>query len=679
MLKFTVVTLNKVDKIYKISAYIYETTDYIEKIILSKNAFNFKEGNSYLCNIEKENNDYLLIKDIKQIDIDINTFQESKNILNKYIDIDDLRNFLSFESLEDMIKNVKEYKYKNEKTILRHLTYFYNKNNLVKFLNNYNINIKSQEVKTLIGYVLNNYKEIDILKLFKEKSFLVEYYFRLDLKSIALINKKQIKLHQIIYCLDLIEREGHTFAYLNQLEKELIDIGYKEINKLTDDLSYLEKEEVLKVIDDKVYFEVNYKDELNIINNIKDRISLNLTEKVDTKIIENQIEAIDFNLDKEQTSAIYKALESNISLITGGAGTGKTTIINILINIINEFESNNKVEIVSLTGKAVNVINSNLTNKSVKAKTIHNLFGLEGNIRFNNTNKSLKLDYLIIDEVSMLDVKLLSFILEAIPIETKLILVGDINQAEPIGIGSPINDIIKSDIIEVIRLKNNNRSKSNIIRKNSQKILENNNVLDYKNNEFEVIKSKNNIASLLKKIEDLNKENISLKDISILSFQNYNVQKINEKISQNYLRELRQERKYTVKDKVIQLKNDNRREIYNGEQGVVFKIIESMDNIEVYVNFGDKKITYDKHTINQIEFAYAITIHKAQGSQNKVIIIVIDKNDKEYLNRNLLYTAITRAEERCIIIQQDDIFNECICKRPKEKNSMIYDELVKLT
>lgn len=194
MLKFTVVTLNKVDKLYKISAYIYETTDYIEKIILSKNAFNFKEGNSYLCNIEKENNDYLLIKDIKQIDIDINTFQESKNILNKYIDIDDLRNFLSFESLEDMIKNVKEYKYKNEKTILRHLTYFYNKNNLVKFLNNYNINIKSQEVKTLIGYVLNNYKEIDILKLFKEKSFLVEYYFRLDLKSIALINKKQIKL-----------------------------------------------------------------------------------------------------------------------------------------------------------------------------------------------------------------------------------------------------------------------------------------------------------------------------------------------------------------------------------------------------------------------------------------------------------------------------------------------------
>lgn len=679
MLKFTVVTVNKVDKLYKISAYIYQTTDYIEKIILSKNAFNFKEGNSYLCNIEKESNDYLLIKDIKQIDIDINIFQESKFILNKYIDIDDLINFLLFESLEDMIKNVKEYKYKNEKTILRHLTYFYNKNNLVKFLNNYNINIKSQEVKTLIGYVLNNYKEIDILKLFKEKSFLVEYYFRLDLKSIALINKKQIKLHQIIYCLDLIEREGHTFAYLNQLEKELIDIGYKEINKLRYDLSYLEKEEVLKVIDDKVYFAVNYKDEINIINNIKDRISLNSTEKVDTKIVENQIEAIAFNLDNEQTSAIYKALESNISLITGGAGTGKTTIINILINIINEFESNNKVEIVSLTGKAVNVINNNLTNKSVKAKTIHKLFGLEGNIRFNNTNKSLKLDYLIIDEVSMLDVKLLSFILGAIPIETKLILVGDINQAEPIGVGSPINDIIKSGIIEVTRLKNNNRSKSNVIRKNSQRILENNNVLECKNNEFEVIKSKNNIDTLLKKIEDLNKENISLKDISILAFKNCNVQKINEKISQNYLKELREGRKYTVSDKVIQFKNDNRREIYNGEQGIVFMIIESMDNIEVDVNYGDKIITYDKHTINQIELAYAITIHKAQGSQNKVIIIVIDKNDEEYLNRNLLYTSITRAEERCIIIQEDNIFNECICKRTKNKNSVIYDELVKLT
>lgn len=595
MLKFTVVTVNKVDKLYKISAYMYKTNEYIEKIIL------------------------------------------------------------------------------------RHLTYFYNKNNLVKFLNNYNINIKSQEVKILIEYILNNYKELDILKLFKEKSFLVEYYFRLDLKSISLINKKEIKLHQIIYCLDLIEREGHTFAYLKQLEKELIDIGYKEINKLRDDLSYLEKEEVLKVINEKVYFIDNYKDEINIINNIKDRISLNVTEKIDTRIIENQIELIPFNLDKEQTSAIYKAVENNISLITGGAGTGKTTIINILINIINEFDCNNKVEIVSLTGKAVNVINNKLTNKCVKAKTIHKLFGIEGNIRFNNINKSIKLDYLIIDEVSMLDSKLLSFILMSIPINTKLILVGDINQAEPIGIGSPINDIIKSGIIEVTRLKNNNRSKSDVIRKNSQKILENNNVLEYKNNEFEVIKSKNNIDSLLKKIEDLNKENIQLKDISILTLQNCNVQKINEKISPNYLKELREGRKYTVSDKVIQLKNDNRREIYNGEQGIVFMIIESMDNIEVDVNYGDKIITYDKHTINQIELAYAITIHKAQGSQNKVIIIVIDKNDEEYLNRNLLYTAITRAEERCIIIQQEDVFNQCICKRPKEKNSMIYNELVKLT
>ncbi|MBS6889677.1 MAG: AAA family ATPase [Clostridium sp.] len=679
MLKFTVVTVNKVDKLYKISAYMYKTNYYIEKIILSENAFNFKEGNSYLCNIEKEGNEYLYIKEVKQIDIDINIFQESIKILNKYIDIDDLKSFLLFELLEDMIKKVKEYKYKNEKLVLRHLTYFYNKNNLVKLLNNYNINIKSQEVQATIEYILNNYKELDILKLFEEKSFLLEYYFRLDLKSIVLINKKQSKLCKIIFCLDLIEREGNTFAYLKQLEKQLIDIGYKEINKLRDDLSYLEKEEVLKVIDEKIYFIDNYKDEINIINNIKDRISLNSIEKIDTKIIENQLKSISFNLDKEQTSAIYKALENNITLITGGAGTGKTTIINILINIINKFDFNNKVEVVSLTGKAVNVINSKLTNESIKARTIHKLFGIQGDIRFRNIDKSIKLDYLIIDEVSMLDIKLLSFILRVIPIDTKLILVGDINQAEPIGIGSPINDIIKSGIIEVTRLKNNNRSKSDVIRKNSQKILENNNVLEYKNNEFEVIKCKNNIDSLLKKIEDLNKENIPLKDISILSFQNYNVQKINEKISQNYLKELREGRKYTVNDKVIQLKNDNRREIYNGEQGIVAMIIEDMDNTEVYVDFGDKIINYDKYTINQIELAYAITIHKAQGSQNKAIIIVIDKNDEDYLNRNLLYTAITRAEERCIIIQENNVFNECICKRPKEKNSMIYDELVKLT
>lgn len=683
MFKFIVTSIeinNSKHKVHKLRALKYSSNELINKALIAKENLNFREGNKYSCKIEKEDDYNIYIKDIEQIDLDVNVIKECINYLSKYENVDFLINLLLNDSLEIINNELKKYNFIEENEIIERLSYIYNKNKLIIFLDKYNIDIKSNEVKGVIEYILNKYSNKDIDKIFKEKPFLIEYFFRLDLKIMKKINNKQCNLYQIILALDEIERQGHTFAFINQLEKVIEEKSYLDIRNLNDDLIFLEEEEVLKIIDDKIYFIENYIAEFNVINKIKERFNIkpNINNKLQT-IIEEEINKLHYKLDKEQELAIYKALENNLTIITGGAGTGKTTIIDILIKCINRLDSNKKVGVVALAGKAVNVINSKLTSSYSKAQTIHKMLNIKDNIRFHKDLSIKRLDYLIIDEVSMLDIKLLNVILSSLDVKTKIILVGDINQAEPIGIGSPISDIIKSGKVCVIRLKSNNRSKCNIIAKNSQRILDDNNILEYNNNEFESIECKNTEKSLLRKFDELINEGISIDDILILAFKTQKVNKINQKIALLDGELIRTERKIIVGDKVIQSKNNNKKRVYNGEQGVVTKIYEDLDVLEVYVNFGDKLIKYDEKTLNELELSYAISIHKAQGSQSKVVIVVIDKNDEEFLNKNLLYTAITRAEERCIIIQENNIFNECICKRPKNKNSMIYDELVKLT
>lgn len=683
MFRFTVKDIkisNKKFKVYKLKVVDYETNNIINKSIISKESLIFKEGNSYSCKIEKEDEDNIYINNIEQIDFDISIIREFHKYFSKHKNIDYIKNIFINDSLENIIIELNRNNSIEDKEILEKLVYFHNKNNILIFFYKYNIDSNSNEIKgTTIEYILNKYSNKDIYKLFLEKSFLIEYYFKLDLKTMKRINNKQYNLNLIILILFEIEKEGHAFAYIKQIE-ELLNEKYSfNIKNLKNDLCFLESEDLIKIIDNKVYFIENYKAEINIINRIKEINNIKIVK--DNKledIIKDEINNLNFKLDKEQETAIYKALENNLTIITGGAGTGKTTIIDIIIKCINRLYINNKVRVAAFTGKAVNVINNKLTLNNNEALTLHKMFNIKEN-RFYNEFSKKRLDYLIIDEVSMLDIKLLNIVLSSIDKKTKLILIGDINQAEPIGIGAPIMDIIKSETISIVQLNKNNRSKCNVITMNAENILKNNNLLEYKNDEFEIIESPNINKMLLDKMDKLLNEGNDINNILILTFKNKNVKNINEKIASYNCREIRERRKIIAGDKVIQIKNNNNNNVYNGEQGIVVKIFEDIDKMEVHVKFGDKLIKYNNNTLNEIELAYAVSIHKAQGSQSKIVILFLDKDDREHLNRNLLYTAITRAEERCIIIQESNIFNECISKVPKQKNSAIYNELIKLT
>lgn len=285
----------------------------------------------------------------------------------------------------------------------------------------------------------------------------------------------------------------------------------------------------------------------------------------------------------------------------------------------------------------------------------------------------------------MLDNNIFNLIISNISISCKIILIGDINQCEAIGVGTPIIFLLKlKNIIKSVKLKINNRQgESNIINKNANKILKCSPTdIKFINEKFMFIENKNNIKlmSLLKKeLDKLMKQNYNIEDIMILTLKNYKIENINLNVQNIYLKSLREDNEFIVKDKVIQIKNNNSKNVFNGEQGIIKYIEKSYENIVIDVDFGDKVIRYKNKSINQLKLAYGITIHKCQGSQAKIVILLIDKSDEEHLNRNIIYTAITRAIDKLIIIGDKETFNKCVCKLPEEKNSIILEELSKIS
>lgn len=676
MLKFTIDShLTKDDNNFKYTFYAnkYNFPEEIDKKIISNIDCNFQEKNSYKCTVDKEDEKYIYIKEVEQIGTDINILNEYKEKLNNLIDVCDIEIYLEMNSIKEIVEKV------DNTCISELLIQAYNKNNLIKLFNNSNIKLKEKD-NCQFNKVVDIFKGEDILKVVIDKPYLLTYYFiekvNFNLKNIKGIklSKKNNLLNKIIITLRNSEKEGHAFTYLNQVEKYIKD------KKLNEGLQTLEKENLIAIKNDKIYLKDTYDIEEKLINNLLKRKEIKSSkiegEKLESinKILDNS----EYRLNKEQRKAIKESLQNNITIINGKAGTGKSTIIKYILLAIKEIEHKSKVEIISLAGKAVNVISNKVDMDRIKPKTIHRFLKLK-NDDYTQCIKIDKLDYLILDEMSMIDLKLLSAIVNAIPLYTKIIFIGDLAQIQPIGIGIPIKDILNSQVFKKIELLINNRQGNNIIAKNSIKILECNNKLQFKKEEFELIDSKKKGLTILKnKIEHLIKSGYSFQDIMIISNNNYVVSDINKVIIEMISKEFRYKNQFTIKDKVMQIKNNYSKKVFNGEIGQIIAIDYFMNKTNIEVMFQDKVVNYQLEELNQLSFAYAITIHKSQGSQSKVVIFYVEKDDEKYLNRNTIYTAITRAEEKCIIICDKEIFNNCICKLPQEKNSTILESLSKI-
>lgn len=672
--------LNRIENISVLTA-TYLTGEEIYKDIVVTGYFKFIVNNKYKAKIIEENDKTIRIDyfSIEQTEIDSIVLNDVYKKTKQYLSLDDVYSLLLLNTLDD-IKNKIDLQfnlYKNE--IKEIIIKGYNENNLVKFC----INNKIKNEEYIIKYSLKKFINIDIVKLFLERPYYLAIFGVANEKIVEIcqINKEKNRLYsEIISYIKDYESLGNVYITKEEL-KSIIKDKSNEIHKLDDELIFLQNEGLTIINDDKIYLKDTYEIEKGVIDNLRKRLKIKeeVLNRKEKELLERSINQNNINLSIQQKSVIYECINHSLSIIIGGAGTGKTTLINGIITALKSINRDKTIEVVSLAGKASNVINSKLeSNIDIRAKTVHSLLKIFN--EYDDSTPVFKLDYLIIDEVSMIDLSLFYKLLSSIPIKTKIIMIGDINQAISIGLGQPVIDMIESKAITVFKLETNFRQdKNSIIALNAGKILNQESNLTYKIDQFEYldVEPKSIVKNVVDKVKKLIDYGYSKDEIAILTLKRNKIDTLNEKIAIINTETFRENMKFVVDDKVIQNINNYSKNIYNGQVGKVLMIRNNNFETEITVDFNGAKVTYKNRQVEELDFAYSLTIHKMQGSQEKVVILVVEKDDEDYLNRNLIYTAITRATERFYVVGDMPTFKKCIRKLPSKKNSALRECLCK--
>lgn len=375
---------------------------------------------------------------------------------------------------------------------------------------------------------------------------------------------------------------------------------------------------------------------------------------------DNQIQ-----LAQKQKEAIKACLHHGVLILTGGPGTGKTTVIKGILSILKA--QGLKIRLAAPTGRAAKRL-SETTGQ--KALTIHRL--LEANNLAQDDNlqlgfskdidDQLDADVIILDEVSMVDIVLMHHFLNAVPDGCRIILVGDTDQLPAVGPGSVLKDIIRSQKIPAIRLDEIFRqAQTSMIIQNAH-IINAGRLPDLRRQYSDfVFYELNDDTSITQKILDLCTKDLPhegfdvLKDVQVLSpmhrflcgVENLNLmlqEQLNPKKNQDELKYSSQT--FRVGDKVMHIRNNYQKNVFNGDIG----FIQDINNEKLTVDYFDHIVTYEKNELNELTLAYASSVHKSQGSEYKVVIIPLSTSHYIMLQRNLLYTAITRAKQKVIII-----------------------------
>ena len=508
----------------------------------------------------------------------------------------------------------------------------------------------------------------------------------------------------ILYILLLATAEGHVYlpqrvlltraekllgVQAEYMEKHLVDLAIDSkivIKEITDEIRS-EKEKI-------VYASQYYQIELHTAQMLHE---LNLKDTVDEDVIAQKIRRIQkaekIELDEMQQQAIVEAVKNGLLVITGGPGTGKTTTIN---GIIRYFEMEGlDIYLAAPTGRAA----KRMTEATgYEAKTIHRMLELtgapeekSGSIHFErNAQNPLEADVIIIDEMSMVDIFLMHALLSAVVAGTRLILVGDVNQLPSVGPGSVLKDIIASGEFPVVELVKIFRqaSQSDIV-VNAHKINQGVPVsLDNKSMDFFFLKryDANVIISVMitliqkKMPKFVDAEPYDIQVLTPMRKGLLGVERLNV-ILQQYLNPPAKEKKekehgrglFREGDKVMQIKNNYQLEweirglygipvekgvgVFNGDTGIIKEINTFAETITV--EFDERRfVEYSFKQLEELELAYAITIHKAQGSEYPAVIIPLLAGPKMLMNRNLLYTAVTRARKCVTLVGDEKVFAE---------------------
>ena len=503
----------------------------------------------------------------------------------------------------------------------------------------------------------------------------------------------------IFYTLMQSVNEGHIYLRQNVLlyrAGELLGVEIPDMEKYLMDLA-MEKKIVMKQAEDgnRIYASRYYYMELNVARMLHD---LNISCDVAEDHMNRRIQAIEDNtglhLDEIQRKAVVEAARRGIMVLTGGPGTGKTTTINAMIHF---FESEGMdIYLAAPTGRAA----KRMTEATgYEAQTIHRLLEVSGNPEDENiggfqrnAENPLEADVVIIDEMSMVDLPLMYALLGAIMPGTRLILVGDRNQLPSVGPGSVLKDIIDSGCFPVVMLTKIFRQagESDIV-VNAHKINRGEEVvLDNKSRDFFFLKRKDPnmiISNVITLIQKKLPKYVDARpyDIQVLTPMRkgvLGVERLN-RILQEYLNPPeagKKEKEYSDRifregDKVMQIKNNYQLEweistrygmtidkglgVFNGDMGIVCEINTYEETVTVEYD-EKKKVKYPYQLLDELELAYAVTIHKSQGSEYPAVVIPLLQGPRQLYHRNLLYTAVTRARKCVTLVGSDTVFQDMI-------------------
>ncbi|POP32626.1 ATP-dependent RecD-like DNA helicase [Lactonifactor longoviformis] len=500
--------------------------------------------------------------------------------------------------------------------------------------------------------------------------------------------------------------DGHTYLpkeVLLRRTSQLLGVEAEYMEKHVMDLAVDRKVVVKEIADEKsevllpvVYASQFYHLELHTAQMLRE---LNIKEDVDETLLEKQLRRIEANhdvlLDERQREAVKEAVRWGVLVITGGPGTGKTTTINA---IIRYFEGEGQdIFLAAPTGRAA----KRMTEATgYEARTIHRLLELTGvpedssvGAHFErNEENPLDADVIIIDEMSMVDIHLMHALLSAVTVGTRLVLVGDVNQLPSVGPGSVLKDIIASGNFHVVELTKIFRqaTQSDIV-VNAHKINRGERVLlDNKSMDFFFLKryDANVIISVIitliqKKLPKfVDAEPLDIQVLSPMRKGLLGVERLNQ-ILQQYLNPPAPEKKereqgqglFREGDKVMQIKNNyqlpweirgrygiaaERGEgVFNGDMGIVKEINSFGETLTVEYD-ECRYVEYAFSQLDELELAYAVTIHKSQGSEYPAVIIPLLGGPKMLMTRNLLYTAVTRARKCVTLVGDERTFEEMI-------------------
>ena len=600
---------------------------------------------------------------IAKIKANSNILDEVKFLSSKHIDtikdvilntdIDEFEENLQFFTLLGLTYNqvlkINTFYGKNAKKILS--------TNPYKLV--YDINGFSFETADKLAIKLN----ADINELYRIEAFIVSGVMKLSMNS------------------------GSTYVDYEEIYNYIIGKGVDEVS-FVNALKYAIDEKYLYRFNNCIYHRTQFDAEIFIAQYLKNYIN----EKDTTyshDILNNLIENYEkYNLitySNNQKEAIKNFFDHKFSIITGGPGTGKTTVVKAMTYLATNIYPDYNIICIAPTGRASKRLKE-LCN--INAQTIHSLltYNMEKNEFKKNEDDPITQDIVIIDESSMIDSWLFYNLLKASPNVKKICMIGDVNQLPSVSPGQVLYDLIESNYFDVVKLDTIYRQKDGSDILDLAELIKNynpnfiNKYNDIKLYDFPKVRALDNLEVIIEKA--LNK-GYSFKDLIVLSPMyrgQLGIDSINNVLQKRFNPQDESKKEITMnmklfreKDRILQLKNQPDDDVYNGDIGELIEIIEATEasdkKARLIVNFDGNEVEYTYENIANITHAYCVSIHKSQGSEYPIVILALGENSSFMFSNKLIYTAITRAKKSLILLTSNELFIRAYLTKDKLRNT----------